>query len=411
MLKAMAGWRMRSFKGKVIAVTGTVGKTSTKEAIFSVLNSQFKVLKSQGNMNSDFGLPLTILEVESGYSSAMKWGWLLVKAFFHCMNKNHNEIILLEMGVDKPGDMDFLLSIARPDISVITNITPVHMDEGQFNDLDAVFEEKKKIVEALGEEGVAVLNIDNPYLESLAKSIKKRKIVSFGVSKDATYQAKNLTQSIEGIAFLLCSEEEKVEVNAKVIGAYQVYVVVPAIICGVLMGIPLKEAAEAASRYSLPPGRMSVIPGTEGSIILDSSYNSSPEALEQALQVLASVGVGKRKVAVLGNMNELGEKSVELHKPFGKTAAECADLLLTVGKYAKLIGEEAKKNGLNEKNIFHFESALKAAEFFKEKVKANDLILVKGSQNNVRLEKFVKELMANPEDAKKILVRQGRNWG
>ncbi|MDD3861610.1 MAG: Mur ligase family protein, partial [Candidatus Gracilibacteria bacterium] len=163
-LKKLALRRLRKFKGKVVAITGSIGKTSTKEAIYSVLNSRFKVKATKKSMNSEFGLLLTILDVESGYSSACKWSWLLLRAFYNSLLKDHSEILLLELGVDKPGDMDFLTSVVKPDISIMTNIFPVHMEAGQFDDLQAIFDEKRKIGDNMKEDGVAVLNIYNPFL-------------------------------------------------------------------------------------------------------------------------------------------------------------------------------------------------------------------------------------------------------
>ena len=409
-LKKLAKFRLKRFKGKIVVVTGSVGKTSTKESIFCVLNSKFKVKRSEKNMNSDFGLPLTILDIKSGYASAVKWAWLLSKAFVHALSRDHSEILLLELGVDKPGDMNFLTSIVKPDLAVLTNIFPVHLGEGQFKDLQEIFEEKRKAVSALKKDGVAVLNIDNAYLEHLAKGRDKKDTVTFGQNKDAMYVFSNVSQSIDGIKFDLKAGDQQFEVHSSILGAHNVYNLVSSIICGVLMGMSLDEAGEALHRFSLPPGRLNIIPAINDAVILDSSYNSSPAALKESLKVLKEVGQGKRKVAVLGNMNELGEESGVLHEMIGDIVPECADMLLTVGKDAKLIAKSAKKNGMDEKNITTFKNALEAAEFFEKEIKKDDVVLVKGSQNKVRLERFVKKLMENPEDAKKLLVRQEKVW-
>lgn len=410
LLKKMAKKRMKKFKGKVIAVTGSVGKTSTKDAIYTVLNSQFKVKRSGKSMNTDFGMLLTILDIESGYSNALKWSWLLVKAFYNSRFPDHSEVLLLELGVDKPGDMDFLLSVVKPDVAVMTSIAPVHLAEGQFKDLKDIFEEKKKAVDALGENGMAVLNVDNPFLSYLAKGRGKKGTITFGKKNEANCFASAIKQSVEGMSFVFNFRDKKYEVKANVLGEYQVYVLMPALICADLMGMDMENAILALERYVLPPGRMTIIPAKEGATILDSSYNSSPEALKEALKVLGAVGEGKRKVAVLGNMNELGDEAASLHKMIGEIVPEYADVLLTVGGDAKLIAEKAEEKGMDSKNIHTFRSAPEAAEYFVDKVKKKDVILVKGSQNRVRLERFVKELMANPDDAKELLVRQERVW-
>ncbi len=409
-LKKLAKKRIKKFKGKIIAVTGSVGKTSTKDAIYAVLNSQFKVKYSKKSMNSDFGLLLTILDIDSGFSSATKWTWYLLKGFYHSFMTDHSEVLLLEMGVDAPGDMDFLLSIVGPDIVVMTNIFPVHLAEGQFSNLEEIFNEKKKLVDELKEDGVAILNTDNHFLEGLAKTGNKKNTISFGKNRDANYWASRINTNTNGTQFILHNGEDRYEVSSPVLGKYQIYVLLPAIICGVKMGMSMENAILALGRYTLPPGRMSLIPAINNATILDSSYNSSPTALKEALEVLKELGADKRKIAVLGNMNELGEEEEKLHKMIGEIIPKYADVLITVGSLAGVFTKEAIKKGLDEKSVFEFKTSNEAAEFFKEKVKAGDVILVKGSQNKVRLERFVKELMATPSDAKKLLVRQEKVW-
>lgn len=410
LLKAMAKHRLSNFKGKIIGITGSIGKSSVKEAVFAVLNTQFKIKKTKKNMNSDFGLLLTILDIESGFSSATKWSWFLVKGFFNCLTTDHSEILLLEFGVDKPGDMDFLASVVKPDIVVFTGVSPVHMDEGQFGDLEAIFEEKKKLVKALKEHGVAVLNIDNDMLDSFAKTRDAKHNITYGKDREANFWASQIKQSIDGLDFILHHDNKRYEVHANVIGNYQVFVLLPAVICGHLMGMPIENAVAAIAKYVLPPGRMSIIPAIKEATIIDSSYNASPEAVKEALHTLAAVGENRRKIAVLGSMNELGKHSKIMHEMIGELVPACADILVTVGTLAKDIAEKAKENGMNEKNVFSFKAPLEAAGFMAEKIKKNDIILVKGSQNNVRLERFVKALMAHPEDAKELLVRQERVW-
>lgn len=410
LLKILAMKRLKKFKGKVIAVTGSIGKTSTKEAIYSVLNSRFKVKASKKSMNSEFGLLLTILDVESGYSSAYKWSWLLVKAIYNSFLKDHAEVLLLEFGVDKAGDMDFLTSMVKPDIAVMTNVFPVHMEAGQFDSLQAIFDEKRKIVDNMSQDGVAVLNADNPFLAMFAEKREKKNTVTYGTSDRAMFRADNVELSKNGVKFILNFEDKKYEIKSSVLGEYQVYVLLPAIVCGKLLGMTIEDSALALQRYELPPGRMSVIPALNEAIILDSSYNSSPEPLKEALKVLKEIGRGKRRVAVLGNMNELGLNSKILHEQVGEIIPDYANFLITVGDEAVAFAHKAKERGLPQDNVHSFDTAIEAAEFFKNKIDKDDVILVKGSQNKVRLEKFIKEIMAHPEDGEKLLVRQEKVW-
>jgi len=409
-LKLMAKKRLKKFNGKVIAVSGSVGKTSSKDAIFAVLNSQFKVKKSQKSMNSDFGLLLTILDIESGFSSPGKWLWFLSKAFIHSFIKDHSEVLLLELGVDKPGDMDFLTSIVKPDIVVLTNISTVHMADGQFKTLNDIFLEKSKLAHALSDDGVLIFNKDDEFLSRLEKELPKKRRLSFGLSRDADYCFDNPKISIEGSSFSIHHKSMHFALKTSAIGEYQALVLLPAIICGELMGIELDDILAALERFNLAPGRMTPIEARNGAIILDSSYNSSPIALREALKILKTLGAGKRKVAVLGSMNELGENSQKFHEKIGEIIPDFADMLLTVGPMAKHFAVSAKAAGMNDDNIFSFTNAHSAHEFFKEKIHENDIILVKGSQNNVQLESFVKALMKNPETAKETLVRQEKVW-
>ncbi len=409
-LKALARRRLKRFTGKIIAVTGSTGKTGTKDAIYAVLNTRFRVKTTKKSMNSEFGLPLTILDIDSGFSSATKWSWYLLKGFFHSFMRDHSDVLLLEMGVDKPGDMDFLLSIVKPDIAVFTNVAPVHLDEGQFKDLQEIFEEKSKLISALGEKGIAVLNIDDDLVASIAKKRRGKRTVTFGKKREGDFWAGQVEQSLEGLHFVLHHDTARHEVHSRVIGDCHVYMLLPAIICGSLMDMEIADVVEAIKLFSLPPGRMSVIPAINGATILDSSYNSSPVALKEALLTLKVLGEKRRKVAVLGNMNELGKDSEKLHEGMAGAICSCADVLITVGKYAKLMALKAVEKGFPESKVHHFNSPIDAAEFFKDHIVKNDLILVKGSQNRVRLERFVKEIMAFPEDSRSLLVRQERVW-
>ncbi len=409
-LKVLAKRRLKKFKGKIIGITGSIGKSSTKEAVFTVLNTQFKAKKTQKNMNSDFGLLLTILDIESGFSSATKWSWFLIKGFFNSMMQDHSEVLLLEFGVDKPGDMDFLTSVVKPDIVIFTGISPVHMDEHQFTSLEEIFKEKYKLVEAMKEDGVVILNIDNDMLSNAVKKRSRKLTVTYSRDREGDFWASQIKQTLEGLDFTLHYDHKRYNVHVNIIGEFQVFVIMPAIISAVLMGMTIENAIAAVEKYSLPPGRMSIIPGINDSVMLDSTYNASPEAVKEALETLAKLGENKRKIAVLGNMNELGVHSKIMHEMVGDLVPKCADMLLTIGDLGLIVAEKAKLNGMNEKNVHSFKTSLEAAGFLADKIKKNDIILVKGSQNNIRLERFVKALMANPERAKELLVRQEPVW-
>ncbi|MEK7673164.1 MAG: UDP-N-acetylmuramoyl-tripeptide--D-alanyl-D-alanine ligase [Patescibacteria group bacterium] len=408
LLKAMAKHRLHKYKGKIIAITGSVGKSSAKDAIYTILNTRFRVKKTKKNMDSDFGLLLTILDIESGFNSATKWSWYLIKGFMHCVTRDHSDVLLFELGVDQPGEMDFLTSVLKPDIAIVTQISPVHLGPGQFKDINEIFEEKIKLVKAMDSRGIAILNIDNPYLENFRKKNRKKTTLTYGKDKEADFWVSQIKESLEGLDFILHHDNKRYDVHLNVVGECQFYAIMPAVICGVMMGMNVEDCVEAAKKFSLPAGRMSVIPAIHGATILDSSYNSSPDALKEALNTLKNIEPERRKIAVLGSMNELGEESKILHKSVGEMVPECAEMLITVGAEAVHFASAAKEKGMGEDVVFSFRNALDAAEFFKNKIKKGDLILVKGSQQNVKLENFVKELMEEPEKARELLVRQER---
>lgn len=408
LLIALARIRLKRLRLFVVGVTGSIGKTSTKDAIYTLLKKRYQVFRSRKSYNTDFGLPLAILEQDSGFSSPMKWVKTLAGAVWNAfIGGRHMQMLVLEMGVDAPGDMDKLLKLVRPQVGVMTNIKPVHMAEGQFKSLDDIFREKKKLVEQLPEKGIAVLNADDGYVSSLKEKLPCRTLW-YGFAGWADVRAANVQHSFEGLSFTVSYKDQTVHVQVPLLGSFQVYVLLPAIAVGITQGFSLEEAIEALQEYRLPPGRMNAIPGIRESLIIDSSYNASPEAVKQALDLLTE-GPG-RKIAVLGSMNELGEVTEIKHREIGAYAVGKADLLLTVGESARWIHEEARNNGFAEETTGHFDDALAAADFLKKMVQKHDTILVKGSQNRVRLERLVKKLMRDPDRARELLARQGAEW-
>lgn len=408
LLIKLARIRLRRLRLFIIGVTGSVGKTSSKEAIYSVLKSKYQVDRSEKSYNTDFGLPLAVLGQQSGFSSPIKWTKTMIGAVWNAfVGGRQVQMLVIEMGVDKPGDMDKLLKIVQPQIGVITNIKPVHMDEGQFRDLDDIFMEKKKLVESLPEKGVAVLNADDPYLISLRDKLKCRTFF-YGYSDLADLQVTDLKHSFGGLEFVLKYKDEVSAVQVSLLGVFQVYTVLSAVAVALVQGFSLEEAAAVIHEFKLPPGRMNPIPGIRDSLIIDSSYNASPEAVKEAINVLSeSPG---RKIAVLGSMNELGVMGETKHREIGRYAAAHVDMLLTVGEAARFISNEALNEGFSAELVAHFDDAEAAAKYLHNVIQSGDTILVKGSQNKIRLEKLVEKIMRDPGMAGEMLVRQGSGW-
>ena len=384
-LNFLARVRLKRLKLFLIGVTGSVGKTSAKEAIFTILSSRYPVYRSDKSYNTEFGLPLAILEQKSGFSSPVKWLGVLLgavwKAFFA---GGKMQMMVVEMGVDKPGDMIRLLKLVKPQVGVMTNIKPVHLAEGQFKDLDDIFDEKKKLVESLPEMATAVLNADDPYIVTLRDKLTCKKIL-YGASEIADLRLMEVKNLPQGLSYAVAYKDQVAHGEVPVLGSFHVFVLLPAIAVALTQGFTLEEAVTALQKFRMPPGRMTPIPGINETTIIDSSYNSSPETVKEALDVLKEME--GRRIAVLGNMNELGAYSESCHRAIGKYAATRADMLLTIGDDARRMSEEAVQNGLAPEMIRHFDDTKSATEYLKNEVQKGDIILVKGSQNKVRLER------------------------
>lgn len=419
-LQVLARVKVRRLKPFVIGVTGSVGKTSTKDAIYTVLSSKYQVIRNEKSFNSEFGLPLAILEQPSGFSSAKDWLKIIFASFGEAVSGGKSlSMMALEFGVDKPGDMDELLKVVQPQVAVMTAIKPVHLAEGQFKDLDDIFAEKSKIARSLPEKGTAILNADDGYILGLRDQLKSR-ILWYGTSEMAQLRASEVHSDLKGLHFTVHYGGEAVKATFKLVGNFQIYVILPAIATALVCGFSLQEAVDGLKDFELPPGRMSLLEGIHGTHIIDSTYNASPAAVKEALTFLKELGDAKigpggvrlqgRKIAVLGNMNELGHMTDYYHQEVGKEVIGVADLLFTVGESAALIGQSAIENGFHKEAVIHSVDAVEAAKKLLPLVKEGDIILVKGSQNKVRLEKLVKELLAHPDDAEEKLVRQDKHW-
>lgn len=405
LLALRAGSFLKAHRVQVIAVTGSVGKTSTKEAIYKVLGSKFDVYSSKKSFNTEFGLSLAVLgEEESGFSSPAAWIRILARVFFR--KKKVYKKAVLEMGADKLGDIRKLTKIALPKIAVVTNVRPVHLAEGQFSSLEAIAKEKGMLFRALPKEGMAIVNNDDDYVRGMQTMAGK---LSYGVLNEAMLMATEIKAGPKGLDFKATYQGQTGEFSVPVIGAFQIYVLLPAIAVGLHLGMKLGECASALSDFQLPAGRMNPIAGINRSQIIDSSYNASPTTVATALELLSEIKAS-RKVAALGTMNELGEMTHEAHIEVGKRAAQVADLLVAVGHEAPTIKRGALEAGMKEESVFTFFDSEEAGHFLKDRLKPGDLVLVKGSQNKVRMERLVKLIMKEPHKAEKLLCRQGTAW-
>jgi UDP-N-acetylmuramoyl-tripeptide--D-alanyl-D-alanine ligase len=414
-------WRYRP---GIIGVTGSVGKTSTKLAIAAVLGVERRVRASSGNLNSDLGLPLTILgdwsekelklvsRDQPPHTARVRklffWTKVLTTSWWRVIfadRDKYPEIVILEYGADRPGDLKYLLSVARPNLSVITAVgdIPVHVEF--FAGPEEVAREKARLIEYLPSAGFAVLNHDDRSVMGV-KDRTRAHVITFGFGSGADVKISRFENQAEddsprsgsggagrpaGISFRLEYGGVGVPVRLDgVFGRAQAYAAGAAASIGLVFGLNLVKIAEALRNYKPAASRMDLVPGVKGTWLIDDSYNASPLSMRAALDTLKDLPA-KRKVAVLGDMLEIGKYSIEAHEKIGAIAGKLLDILVTVGPRTKFIAESARKAGLKRGKIFSFDTADDAARPVQELIKKGDLVLIKGS-HAMELEKVVEEI-------------------
>ncbi len=406
---------LRRHKPFIIAVTGSVGKTSTKDAIFSVLKNHRQTRKSEKSFNSEIGVPLSVLGLPNAWGNPFLWMKNFIDgAVVMWGSHNYPEVLVLECGVDRPGDMAALASWLKPDIIVMTRLpdVPVHVE--YFGTPEAVVAEKLELLKALKPDGVFIYNHDDTKLQEVAGDVRQSAV---GFSR---YVPSHFTSSHDeviyhddqpvGSSFSVTHLHETVVVKMMgSVGVQNAYIAAAAAAVADQFAIPLQAVAEAFALYLGPPGRMRMLPGIKGSLIIDDTYNSSPIAVESALQSLRELRSATRKIAVLGDMLELGQYSSRAHEQAGEQAAAVVDVLFTVGVRSRKTAEAALEHGLHEKYIFQYDDAARAGRELQAYLKPGDIVLIKGSQG-VRAERIVEEVMAHPEQAVTLLVRQDSTW-
>lgn len=422
-LKFFALKTLRKYKPRVVGITGSVGKTSTKEAVFAVLSSKFRVRKNEKNYNNEIGLPLTVLGLESGGGSLVRWAIVLLRSFgvaYFGRAGNYPEILVLEMAADRPGDIKYLVDFLKPEVGVVTAIGISHLEF--FKDKKQIAREKSALVKTLNKEGLAILNFDDRETRKMADEIKVKK-TAYGFSEEADVRASDIffgyekgkdvqggdVNKIKGISFKLSFEGATIPVRLmRCVGRPQIYSVLAATAAGIHFGMNLLEIASALKDFQAPAGRLNVIDGIKNTIIIEDSYNAAPQSTLAALEVLEKIQA-RRKIAALGDMLELGEETESGHREVGKKAAAVADVLFAVGDKAKFIADEAEKAGLDNNHIFCYTDSSEAKIPIQNKLQEGDVILIKGSQG-ARMELISKEIMRYPEQAEKLLPRQTAEW-
>ncbi len=410
-LIAEARIAQKRFHPTIIGITGSVGKSSTKEAIAAVLGQKFRVRESKKSYNSELGLVLSILGLPTAWKNPVGWIRNIIRGAREIFRKDFPEILILEMGIDRPKALDRLLLIARPQIGVVTAIgdIPVHVEF--FAGPEELAREKMKLVRSLPASGHAVLNFDDATVWDMHTKTNAH-IHSYGFGEHADFMASNDKISFAGTVFKVNHDGASVPVHLKnAFGRQNIYSALAAMAVGKIFDMNVVEIAQAISIFQSLPGRMRLIEGVKQSWILDDSYNASPLALHAAMdtwkELAASSETPVRRIAVLGDMLEIGKFTIEAHQAVGERVAEAADYFVAVGPRMKFAAEEARARGVKE--VHYFSTSLEAAAHLNTIIRTSDLILVKGSQS-MRMEKIFEEIMAHPEDAEKLLCRQDAYW-
>lgn len=345
----------------VIAITGSVGKTSTKDIIYSVVSQKYNTLKTKGNMNNHIGLPMTILGL------------------------NNHEALVVEMGMNHLGELSQLTNIAKPTIAVITNVGTAHI--GNLGSRENILKAKLEILEGLSKDGYVIINNDNDLLHKWQLENKKYKVITYGINNNSMYVAKNIEYTDSGSTYKLNNEEQ---INVPVGGEAFVYNSLAAISVGKILDIPMEKAKEGIKKFELSKMRLDIQKTEQGYTIINDCYNANYDSMKSAIEYL-NKAEGNRKIAVLGDMLELGEFSKELHEKVGKVVADNKiNILVTVGTESKNIAEIAEKNGV--KHVYSFETNKDAIDQLEKILAVDDVVLIKAS-NSMNFKEIVESLL------------------
>ncbi len=401
---------VRRYRPKIVMITGSVGKTSTKDAVAEVLSTRFFVRKSEKSFNSEFGVPFTILGVKNPWGNPLAWFSVIKSALALLILPNHYpNMLVLEVGADRSGDLARILRTATPDAVVVTRLPeiPVHVEA--YASPAAVREEEFSPAYALPPGAPLIIPADDSY--ALDSSVRtSARVISYGMTRDAVVRMTDSGFYEEGGSVVgmrmnvTAGDKEKKNVVVKgSVGLPQLLPAAAAIAIAIAFDIPPSEAFSALENYEPPPGRGRLLAGVHGSVIIDDSYNASPAAVEEALATLKAFPHAKRRIAVLGDMLELGRYSAMEHERIGALAGDSADVIAAVGIRARALAASSGKA-----EFMPFDNAVAASAALAPFVREGDVVLVKGSQS-IRTERIVEALLANPSDAPR-LVRQEPEW-
>ncbi len=355
-------WR-RKLNLRVVGITGSVGKSTTKEVVAQVLSQRYRTLRNPGNLNNEIGLPLTMLRLGPGYQRAV-----------------------LEMGFYVPGEISFLCDIALPQVGVVTNVGTVHAERAGSQ--DAIARGKAELVQSLpaAPEGTAILNFDDPYVRKMEEKTKAR-VFFYGLSPESHLWADQVEGlGLDGIRFRLHHERETLHVHLPMIGRHSVETALRAAAVGLVEGMNWQDILNGLGEGHTQL-RLVAVRSQSGALILDDTYNASPESMLASLNLLSELDA-QRRIAVLGDMLELGPYERQGHEMVGLRAAQIADVLVTLGPRAHVIAEAARRAGMKQNAIFEFEDTMEIIRWLQTNLTAADAALVKGS-HGLRMDRII----------------------
>lgn len=421
----------------IVAITGAIGKSTTKQAIAAALRSDLPEHHTRAtakNYNNELGLPLTVFGKPAPGRSPLAWIKLLGVATLARFGLWRSKLrtLVLEMGADKQGDLAYLTSIAQPDVAVVTAITPddptgVPVHAANYSSIDQLVEEKSQLVRALRSGGTAVLNADDKRVFSM-RHLTYEHVLTFGEADGSDVRIAKSNVRMEddqhgripvGLEISLECYQRTYELFIPgVYGKSIAYAVAAAVAVGQAMDISEEQVAALGLAFSPMPGRTRIIPGIKRTTLLDDSYNASPSSTLSSLRDLAALQLvaGQRRAACIGEMRELGEKAEAAHRMIGAEAARLGlDLLVACGIFAHAMAEGALANGMKPESVKVIEDTPEAGLYIQDWIKPGDIVLAKASEGTiktkgVRMERVIRELMADPMHADQLLVRQGAVW-
>ncbi len=342
----------KKFKIPVIAITGSSGKTTTKDMLAEVLRSKYKVLSSVGTQNNQIGVPLTLLK----------------------LSREH-EVAVLELGTNRFGDIRWLTEISKPAIAIYTTIGESHLE--CLKTPEGVLKEKLGLARFMAVDGKVILNLDNPYLAKVKSAQIRRKIIPFGCKSQAEFRASD--EKLIDNQNLQFTVSGKYRMCLKTLSSENVYNALAVIACARLLKISFKDIGKALRRFQFPKGRQ-MIHKVDGFWVIDDTYNANPISFKSAVMTLSRMKTEGRRILVCADMLELGRQSEELHRQVGQlVGASPVDLVLSIGKFSKFISQEARSCH-NRVAAYHFNSLLKLHKYLKDYCRSGDVILIKGSR-------------------------------